>query len=277
MDAQQMFRAGDLTGALEAQQALVKNRPADAGARTFFFELLAFAGQLERAAKQLTALGAQDIERDIAAQTYATLLKAEAHRRRVFEEGIDPKFFLDVPDDVQQHLIALSQLRGGMTADAATIIAAAEDMRPEITGQMNGAPIEGLRDADDLLAPVMEMYFGPEYYWVPWSQISNLEIADAETPRDLIWQACQLVLSDGSIRRGHLPGLYPGSHESDNDQIRLGQITDWSPVAVEDIVRGLGRKVLLAGEFDITLLDLRLLAISSNLGSKATDSAASET
>lgn len=258
MDAQQMFREGDLAGAIDAQQTQVKSSPTDAGGRTFLFELLAFAGELDRAKKQLDVLGAQDVERDAVAQTYHNILQAESQRRRVFEEGIPPQFFLDVPPDIEPHLKALQELRGGKPAEAMSLISAAEDERPEITGHLNEVPFEGLRDADDVLAPVLEVFLGPDYHWLPFSQVRQLEVAPPQTPRDLLWAACQIVLSDGTIRRGYLPALYPGSHEYSDDQVRLGRLTEWTGEEGAP-VRGVGCKMVLAGDTDMTLLEIRAL------------------
>ena len=49
MNANELFQAGKLQEAIDTQIAQVKANPADQGKRLFLFELLAFAGELDRA------------------------------------------------------------------------------------------------------------------------------------------------------------------------------------------------------------------------------------
>ena len=264
MDAAELFKSGDLNEAIRAQQDVVRSKPADAGARTFLFELLAFAGDLDRAKKQLTAVGAQDIERDAAAQTYHNLLHAEQQRREILETaGKTPSTFLDWPDELAPQWEALAYLQQGDGAAAAGCLAATAEVGNALRGHAGGDNFTGIRDADDLLSPVLEVFLGPDYYWLPWSQLQQLEVIPPETPRDLLWPACQIMLADGTLRRGYLPALYPNSHSHVDDKIRLGLMTDWLEDGDEP-VRGIGRKIFLVGDADVTLIDLRMLSIAPN-------------
>jgi len=56
MNATDLFKAGRLQAAIDAQIQEVKAKPADHGRRLFLFELCAFAGDLERARRQIDAL-----------------------------------------------------------------------------------------------------------------------------------------------------------------------------------------------------------------------------
>src|SRR4051794_19670600 len=51
MTAGELFRAGQLTKAIEAQLQEVRSAPADKAKRFFLFELLSFAGDFDRAGK----------------------------------------------------------------------------------------------------------------------------------------------------------------------------------------------------------------------------------
>jgi type VI secretion system protein ImpE len=53
MNASELFKTGMLSDAIAAQVQEVKSHPADHGRRLFLFELLAFAGDLDRARKQI--------------------------------------------------------------------------------------------------------------------------------------------------------------------------------------------------------------------------------
>jgi protein involved in temperature-dependent protein secretion len=53
--------------------------------------------------------------------------------------------------------------------------------------------------------------------------------------------------------------LYPGSHLSEDEQLKLGAATDWTEEG--GLVRGLGRRVLYANGKEIEILALRELLI----------------
>lgn len=56
MQAKELLDAGRLTAAIEQLGQEVKARPADTQRRTFLFELLCFAGEYDRAKRQLDGL-----------------------------------------------------------------------------------------------------------------------------------------------------------------------------------------------------------------------------
>ena len=62
MSAEELFRSGRLEEAMAEQTAVVKNSPVDSDARYMLFVLLCFAGELERADKQLDVLAGRDEE-----------------------------------------------------------------------------------------------------------------------------------------------------------------------------------------------------------------------
>jgi len=57
MSPQELYRAGRLTDAIKALSAELRDNPTDIRRRTFLFELLCFAGEYDRADKQLEVLG----------------------------------------------------------------------------------------------------------------------------------------------------------------------------------------------------------------------------
>lgn len=259
MDAKQLFEAGDLAGAIRAVTAEVKSRPTDAARRTFLFELLSFAGEFDRAQRQLDALAHQDAQAEWPAQAYGNLLHAERNRRRLFSDGLRPEFLADPPAYVQLHLDAVNRLRDGRAEEAQALLERAEQMRPTIAGEVNGQACDEIRDCDDVLAPFLEIFILRDYVWLPWEQIKELEISQPERPRDLLWLAAGLVLADGSQQRGYLPTLYCGSHEHADDRVKLGRMTDWKQSAGGPVA-GVGLHALLAGDDAIGLLDVRKLS-----------------
>lgn len=260
MDASQLFRSGDLAAAIAAQVEAVKAKPTDAATRTFLFELLCFAGELDRAEKQLEVIGHQSAEAQWPAQVYSNLLYAERQRRRTFEEGVAPQFLLDPPDYVTRHVEAAASLAKHQTAQAVELIEAARPRIPEIRGRLEERSFQSLCDSDELLAPVLEVMLLRDYIWLPWSQVRELEIPKPERPRDLIWTPVRIGLANGEQRRAFLPMLYYGTHKVEDDRVRLGRMTDWF-AADDGPARGLGQHTLLMDDEEVGLLTCRDLQL----------------
>jgi type VI secretion system protein ImpE len=136
-------------------------------------------------------------------------------------------------------------------------LAESDAAAPKISGTINDQPVSGLRDMDDLLAPILEVMLLRDYVWVPWSQIRELEIEKPAHPRDLLWTPARMVLTDGEERRAYLPALYPGTSAAATDDLKLGRMTDWVVPDNDGPVRGVGQHVLAAGDHDFGLLEIR--------------------
>jgi type VI secretion system protein ImpE len=246
MAPEELFRAGDLKGALAAQTEAVRARPADAGRRTFLFELLAFAGELDRAEKQLDALATQTADAEWAVQVYRNILHAERIRRRVFAEGLAPQFLLDPPAYMARYVQACAHVARSEFAACREELDQAEAQRAPLSAVINGQACEDVRDGDDLLAPVLELIIQRDYIWLPLEQVRALQVLKPERARDLIWAAVRLELVDGSHRSGYTPVLYPGTHELADDRLRLGKLTNWRTLD-GGITLGMGAHTLLFG------------------------------
>ena len=257
MNAKQEFDSGNLSGAVEAAVAEVKQNPADNARRTFLFELLCFAGDLDRAQRQLDAIGHLDSQSEWAVQVYTNILHAEQSRRRFFAGGLKPEFLFDPPPYAQLHLDAANRLRDGRAGEALDLLDRSERERPACRGEVNGQACDEIRDCDDLLAPFLEVIVLRDYVWLPLEQIRELETSAPERPRDLVWLPARFVLSDGSQQRGYLPLTYCGSHEHSDDLVKLGRKTDWRDG--DGPVSGVGLHTLLTGEDAVGLSELRSL------------------
>jgi type VI secretion system protein ImpE len=257
MTAKDLFSAGQLAAAIEAQLSAVRAAPLDGGKRTFLFELLAFAGELERAGQQLGVLGQESAEKGWGTSVYQNLLAAEQTRRKVFAAQARPEAFLEAPPFIATRLQALEHAARGDQQAAAAALAESDAAAPAVRGTLNGQSVEGLRDADDLLAPVLEVMVLRDYVWVPWADIRELEVAAPTHARDLLWAPARVVLSDGEQRRCYLPVLYPGSHAAQDDNLKLGRVTDWIVPDGDGPVRGVGQHLLVAGDADVGLLEVR--------------------
>lgn len=259
MSAGDLFKAGKLSEAVAAQTAEVRGHPADQARRLFLFELLAFAGDLERARRQIDAVRYDDPDLEAATQSYRALLDAEESRRRLFRDGVAPQFLAEPPPHVAARLEAINHLRAGRLGDAAALLAEADT--PELRGRLNDKPFDGLRDGDDLFATVLEVFAHGAYYWVPLEQVLSLTINAPRFPRDLLWVPARLEMS-GSAGNVFLPALYPGSHEHADETIKLGRATDWKNTETGPTL-GVGLRTFLVGEDAVPLLEWRRLEMAS--------------
>lgn len=259
MTAKQLLDEGRLREAIDAQIGDVKARPGDLPARTLLFELLAYASEWDRAGRQLdaiTQLLADNPAAQVGAAVYKRLVDAERARARLFAEGLRPRFVLEPPDEVNLHLEGLDLLRRGRPDDARDRLARASESRRPLAGTLADARFDDFRDADDLLAPILEVFAPAGYCWVPWEQVQYLEVAEPRSFRDLLWAPAKLACFDGQLGEVHLPALYPGSIAHPDTAAHLGRVTDWTE-DVAGIVRGAGLKTYLVGEDPRTLFELR--------------------
>jgi type VI secretion system protein ImpE len=261
MIATELFQTGQLQEAMLAQIEKVKSNPGDQAARIFLFELACFAGDLDRAERQIDAIKYNELERDAGVQTYRKLLDAERLRRRVFAEGVAPKFLSEPSEAVRWRVEALNCLRGHKPADAADLLRRADEATPPHGGQLNGVPFETLRDCDDLFGPVLEVMAQGDYYWLPIENIDNVVVRPPEFPRDLLWLPARLETRNGPSGDAFIPALYPGSHEHADNAIKLGRSTDWTG-ADQGPVRGVGLRMFLHGEEAISVLEWRQLQMA---------------
>ena len=77
MTAAELYKAGQLQNAIEAQVLEVKQNPTDHAKRLFLFELLTFAGDLDRARRQIDMIEYKDTHLDAATAIYKRLLESE--------------------------------------------------------------------------------------------------------------------------------------------------------------------------------------------------------
>ncbi|MEO8340702.1 MAG: tetratricopeptide repeat protein, partial [Nitrospirota bacterium] len=95
MKAKELLEANQLSAAIEALTQDVKKQPTDTHLRTFLFEVLCFAGEYERAERQLDVIGHQNESAGIGVEVYRQLLRADKSRQRWFAEGLRPTFLLE--------------------------------------------------------------------------------------------------------------------------------------------------------------------------------------
>lgn len=275
MTAHELFQAGRLAEAIEAQTAEVKSHPADEDQRFLLFTLLSFAGELERAEVHLEAVSLRDQNQSlrVGSAVYHSLLAAEYERRKVYREGSRPVLPPDPPETAELRLKALAALRAGDAEAAEAALEEAAEEGVPLRGKINGEAFDGLRDYDDVLGQVLEIYAGGRCLWMPLERIRKLEIAEPGNQLDLLWPKAELVDATGTQASVHLPALYEGSCDHPDERVRLGRSTEWID-CLDVAFRGAGQKVLLTTrgeeERETAILELRTLEIEGGPADDAT-------
>jgi type VI secretion system protein ImpE len=232
MNATELYRAGRLREAIDALGAELRANPADAQRRRFLFELLCFAGEYDRAEKHLDILADANKE----AAMGALLYRGAVHASRVREE----------------------QFSTGTPAGGAP-------PNPHVTGTINGTPFSTITDGDPRIGARLEVFAAGQYMWLPFEHIARLEIQPPKLLRELLWTPARLTTGPGfrgtELGEILLPALTPRAWEDEDDAVRLGRQTDWVRLETGDVAP-VGRKVVIADETEISLLDIRELVIT---------------
>ena len=234
MDAQQLFKAGKLTEAVSALTSQLRDNPADQRNRTFLFELLCFAGDYERAEKQLTILE-QEGNKDSMLGTllYRAALNAEKTRQEMFENKTFPK-----------------QIVNGAAA--------------AVRGKLNGKEFKTLSDADNRIGEKLEVFAAGDYMWISFQDIATLRLEAPKRLRDLLWAPAKLVTGPTFRSRDLveilLPALAPLSWQHPDDEVRLGRVTEWCEDETGEVAP-FGQKNLLVDGEEIPFLEIRELEI----------------
>ena len=257
--AADLFQAGRLDDAIAAQIQAVKADAGNEAKRLFLFELAVFAGQWDRAGRQLDAINYPDAERNANVAAYRALLDAEKQRAEVFASGKRPEFLVDPPAEAERRVEALTCLVENRPEQAEVILRKIDEETAAIGGQLNGLPFELLRDCDDLFGTTLEVFSTTgAYYWVPIQQIASLTVNEPQQLRDLAWLPAALEMRDGPSGDVFLPVRYPNSENHADNAVRLARSTDWS-ASENGPVRGSGVRLYLVDDDAVALPDWRTL------------------
>jgi type VI secretion system protein ImpE len=231
MNAAELYQAGRLGDAIESLSAALRDDPADPRRRTFLFELLCFAGELDRAEKQLDVLARDGHDAELGALLYRGAVHAERTRRSMFETGLPP-------------------------STAAP---------PLVSGTLNGRPFSALADADPRIGARLELFVAGQYTWLPLAHVSTVSMAAPRRLRDLLWTPV-IVQPSRAMQQLELgevlmPVLTPQAYRHPDDLVKLGRMTE-----VEELPDGrpapVGQKLLLVDGDEIPILELRELTIN---------------
>ncbi|HXR76722.1 MAG TPA: type VI secretion system accessory protein TagJ [Bryobacteraceae bacterium] len=232
MDAQQLYRAGKLTEAISALSATLRDNPSDLKSRTFLFELLCFAGEFDRAEKQLDLLE-QSGKKDsiIGTLLYRGALNAARTRQEMFEKKSYP---------------------------------AAAAQTGQVRGKLNGREFTSIADADTRLGSRLEVFAAGDYMWISFGDIAGIEIEPPKRLRDLLWAPAKLqtgpTFRSRDLGEVLLPAMAPLSWQHPDDIVRLGRTTEWCEEESGEI-SPFGQKMLLVDGEEFPFLELRHLEI----------------
>lgn len=244
MAIEDLIRGGRLFEAIEHQNDAVRKHPVDIDARYTLYALLGFSGDLDRAGKQLDALGHLDEKLVAGCRVYRNLIASEEMRREVYRGGARPVLPPEPPAYMERRLDAFAALK---SKDAETLGGAIQEIEEEgcaLKGTVDGTAFHGIRDYDDLLGPILEVYAGGRYLWMPLERIKGIEISEPANLLDLLWIHARIESREGDNYEVHLPVLYCGSHDHEDERVKLGLVTEWAPAA-SDLLRGFGQRTFL--------------------------------
>jgi type VI secretion system protein ImpE len=262
LNGSELYKAGQLTEAIDAMSEEVKSNPTDQAKRGFLAELLCIAGDLERADKQLDVLSKQDPQAAVGLGVFRQLVRAEQARQQFYAEGRVPEFIVPPDDQVRSYLEASILLRENQPGQAVERLHEAEEKREPVSGTCNGQSFDDMRDLDDLTACIFEVLTNNgKYFWVPMRSVSSVEFQPPERPLDVLWRRAHLFVTDGPEGEVFFPAIYAETGDAPSDQARLGRSTDWiggdgAPV------RGQGQRTFLVGSDDRSIMELETLEIA---------------
>lgn len=233
MDAQTLFKAGRLTEAVSALNSYLRDNPSDLKSRTFLFELLCFTGDFERAEKQLNIVEQESSKESmLGTLLYKAALNAEKTRQEMFETKTFP------------------QPTGKATGP--------------LRGKLNGKEFESLSDADPHIGEKLEVFAAGDYLWISFRDIATIRMEEPKKLRDLFWAPARLTTGPTFRSRelGEilLPAIAALSWQHENDEVRLGRVTEFCEDESGATAPYGGKTLLVDGE-EIALLDVRELEI----------------
>lgn len=258
MSAEDLLKAGDLDGALDALQADIRADAANPALRIFLFQLLSVRGDWKRAIAQLKLSAEMDGNATHMAQTYREGIICEVYREKVFSGEKEPLIFGEPEEWIALMVEALKANAAGKAEQAAETRAKAFDLAPTVSGKLDGQPFEWLADADMRLGPLLEVIVNGRYFWMPFTSISKAKFEDPIDLRDAVWTPAEIKLANGGDIVALIPTRYAGTVERGSDAERLARSTQWVDLGA-DTYAGLGQRLLTTDLGDTALMDLRLL------------------
>ena len=227
-----LYREGKLREAVTALGDELRSNPLDVKRRTFLFELLLFAGEFDRAEKQLDILAGADPKAAMGLLLYRSALHAERTRQAMFANH-------EMPPSKQE------AVHGGVR---------------------DGAAFNEFADSDPRIGAHLEVFIVGSYTWIPIHYLRRLEIEPPANLRDLVWARARVDTSADfrlqELGEVLLPVLCPLSSRHADGTVQLGRESAWEPDEEFGEIP-YGAKMMIIDEVEVPLLDIRSVAWSA--------------
>jgi len=236
MKARALYERGDLDGAIAWLGQELRDDPMDSKRRIFLFELLAFAGEYDRAEKQLDVLARSGKEAEMGALLYRSALHAERQRDEMFRSGAFPQ---------------------------------GDSGPPAVSGSVDGTPFDAMQDLDPRLGARLEVYAAGQYTWIPLEHISGIRIEAPKKLRDLLWLPAQILpgprFSGMELGEVLIPAISPGSCRHPDPSVRLGREVQagLDESGVDGLEVPFGPKLFAVDDDLIPLVEMREIRIDA--------------
>ncbi|WP_232229804.1 type VI secretion system accessory protein TagJ [Polaromonas glacialis] len=262
--AEQSLRDGDPLLALQQLQEQVRASPADARLRIFLFQLLAVLGQWDRALAQLELASTLDVSALAMTQMYREAIRCEVLRGQVFAGKKSPMIF-GQPEPWLALLIESLLVAGrGQPAQSEQLRAQAYEEADAASGTLDSQRFEWIADADSRLGPALEAIINGNYYWLPFTRLSQVVIEPPADLRDVVWMPAHFIFSNGGEAVGLIPTRYPASDSSGDALLALSRKTVWTEATPGvDAYHGLGQRVIATDAGETPLMEVRKIIIDA--------------
>ena len=254
MDAETLLRSGDIAGARKTLAGELKRSPGDVNLRQFFWQLIAIAGEWDKAEQQLRALALAEPKAMMMGGVYNQVLSAMRTRDLVMAGTTRATSLVGSEPWVEGLLDAL-QAQASNAPGARDLAAAALDAAPATAGSMDGEPFEWIADADARFGPMLEAIVGDHYGFVPFAALKRIKFSEPVDLRDKVWLPAELETKSGQTSMAFIPVLYPGTQASGDAELMLGRRTEWIDNDGQDY--GLGQRLITTDGPENGILGLR--------------------
>ena len=262
MDLLRHLREGSLEAAATELASKIKAEPMRLEHRYGLACILALRGEFDRAETHLETIGAQDAGTLPGVQLYRSLLRCEKERSRVWK-GVGVPRVAEGSDAFVRARATLPAASAKLDQVTLQAVFGELDSEPGVLARVDGAETAVLRDSDDFLGPVLEVFASDAYLWQPMRGLRSLRIQAPTTLVDLIWARAELVTTTGQSASVHMPVLYAGSASSKDALVRTGQKTEWTAVG-ELGCRAFGGRVLVHGDRELGILEVREIEFAAS-------------
>jgi len=227
-----LYREGKLREAIKTLGEELRSNPLDAKRRTFLFELLVFAGEYDRAEKQLDLLAGANAGAAAGTLLYRSALHAERTRQAMFLNHETPHL-TDEP------------VHGGL---------------------WNGTAFNEFSDSDPRIGANLEVFIAGSYTWIPVHYLRKLEVDPPANLRDLMWARARVETSSDfrlqELGEVLLPVLCPLSSRHADESVNLGRESAWETDDVHGEIP-YGAKLVLIDGVEVPLLEIRSVVWSA--------------